>query len=70
MYEDKPKLSSADLGSSLGGALGLWMGVSVLSVCEIIELALKLSGYCNKDKKNVKKISVMEADVMPAKVKF
>ena len=68
--EEKPKIGPADFASSLGGALGLWMGVSVLSICEIIEVALKLSGYCRK-KTNAKQISVMPAvNVKSDKIKF
>lgn len=59
--EDKAKIGAADLASSLGGALGLWMGVSVLSICEIIEFALKMGGYCNKSKTQVNQINVLEA---------
>ena len=59
--QEKPKIGPADLASSLGGALGLWMGVSVLSICELIEVALKLSGYCRK-KTKTKQINVTPAE--------
>ena len=37
-------MEEADLLSSLGGALGLWLGISVLSLCEVAELLLHLLG--------------------------
>ncbi len=40
--EDESKMNGADIASNLGGALGLWLGMSVLSMCEIVELGLQV----------------------------
>ena len=40
--EDIPKHSVAGLVASLGGTLNLWIGVSFITVVEIIDLIYKL----------------------------
>ena len=53
-----PNFSFADLCSSIGGILGLWMGVSVMTIIEIVSYIIK-SIYCSAAKKtNVKETKV------------
>ena len=42
--------------SSIGGALGLWIGLSMLSVCEILQLAAELISCIITKLRNATKI--------------
>ena len=42
-YVDTPALSMDQMGSSLGGMLGLWMGISIMAAVELMELVYTLS---------------------------
>uniref|UniRef100_A0A1I8IDQ2 DSHCT domain-containing protein n=1 Tax=Macrostomum lignano TaxID=282301 RepID=A0A1I8IDQ2_9PLAT len=41
---EEPGYTIKDLMADMGGALGLWSGVSVLTACELIELIAYLAG--------------------------
>ena len=45
LYKEVPKMTFLDLFSKIGGFIGLLMGASVLSVIEIILLALEIIYY-------------------------
>ncbi|XP_028399164.1 acid-sensing ion channel 2-like [Dendronephthya gigantea] len=40
--EEKFSYGTTNLLADIGGQLGLWIGISVLTVCELLELILKL----------------------------
>ena len=68
--EEKPKIGRADLPSKSWWCPWFVDGVPVLSICEIIEVALKLSGYCRK-KTKAKQINVTPAEnIKSDKLKF
>lgn len=45
--------------SDVGGAIGLWIGLSILSLCELVQLAVELCYYCfhksTKERRNGKR---------------
>ncbi|KAK7493929.1 hypothetical protein BaRGS_00014811 [Batillaria attramentaria] len=41
-YRQLPAYGLADLFADIGGTLGLWMGISVLTIMELIELVIRL----------------------------
>lgn len=41
-YRQLPAYGLADLFADIGGTLGLWMGISVLTIMELIELIIRL----------------------------
>ena len=47
-YEEAPLYPLGDLGSSIGEVLGLWIGVSVLTLTEILSV---LIDFCSRFKK-------------------
>ena len=47
-----PKMSATDLISSIGGTLGLFLGMSFLSVFEIFGLLFQLLVFTNKTRRN------------------
>lgn len=53
--EQMPAISGIDLISSVGGTLGLFLGISLLSLCEIIELIIEIL------------YSIIKRDVYPTK---
>ena len=59
--DDSPAMSSNDLFGNLGGQLGLFVGLSVLSFAEVIELTIKffitIFNYLKKRKLNTGKVS-------------
>ncbi|XP_076464690.1 FMRFamide-activated amiloride-sensitive sodium channel-like [Babylonia areolata] len=42
-YKQMPAYGMEDLFADIGGTLGLWMGVSVLTIMELLELVIRLS---------------------------
>ena len=48
---ESPKMNIVSLLASIGGNLGLFLGVSVFSVCELIEVAIEI--YFVKRAKNL-----------------
>ncbi|XP_059143117.1 FMRFamide-activated amiloride-sensitive sodium channel-like [Physella acuta] len=51
-YRQLPAYGLADLFADIGGTLGLWMGISVLTIMELVELVIRLSGLMfNVEKK-------------------
>ena len=40
--EEQPENTSTGILNSLGGALSLWLGISMIMVFEIVELTLRL----------------------------
>lgn len=43
--EEKPLTDSFQFLASIGGALGLWVGLSVLSFCEVVQLVVKILDF-------------------------
>nr|AAK20896.1 FMRFamide-gated and pH-modulated sodium channel [Lymnaea stagnalis] len=43
-YRQLPAYGLADLFADIGGTLGLWMGISVLTIMELMELIIRLVG--------------------------
>ncbi|KAH9494544.1 hypothetical protein Btru_042391 [Bulinus truncatus] len=43
-YRQLPAYGLADLFADIGGTLGLWMGISVLTIMELVELVTRLVG--------------------------
>ena len=43
LTEEKPKMSVVDLLASIGGNLGLFLGVSIFSLCELLEIFLEVN---------------------------
>lgn len=41
-FKQLPAYDLADLFADIGGTLGLWMGISVLTMMELVELVLRL----------------------------
>ena len=41
-YRQLPAYGLADLFADIGGTLGLWMGISVLTIMELMELIIRL----------------------------
>lgn len=41
-YRQLPAYGLADLFADIGGTLGLWMGISVLTIMELVELIIRL----------------------------
>ena len=41
-YRQLPAYEMADLFADIGGTLGLWMGISVLTIMELVELVIRL----------------------------
>ncbi|XP_071093526.1 epithelial sodium channel subunit beta-like [Haliotis cracherodii] len=50
IVQEVPAYMWENLLSDIGGQLGLWLGISVLSLCEAIELVLLMIGNCFKSK--------------------
>ena len=44
-YTESPSLSGVDLLSNVGGHTGLWIGISFLSIMEVIEMLYRLIRY-------------------------
>ncbi|XP_059143116.1 FMRFamide-activated amiloride-sensitive sodium channel-like isoform X2 [Physella acuta] len=44
-YRQLPAYGLADLFADIGGTLGLWMGISVLTIMELVELVIRLIGF-------------------------
>ncbi len=60
-HSQVPSFTFADLWSGVGGILGLWMGISVMSFIEIWTFIFKpIFGLVHKDKNNRNKIQVEE----------
>ena len=49
---ESPAMSIVSLCSSIGGTLSLFLGVSVLSIVEVIELLIEMAFICSKTKIN------------------
>ncbi|OWF44768.1 amiloride-sensitive sodium channel subunit alpha-like [Mizuhopecten yessoensis] len=44
--KEEADIENAQFASDVGGAIGLWIGLSILSIFEIIQLIVELVGYC------------------------
>ncbi len=53
--EDSPSMTIISLIAAIGGTLGLFLGVSMLSLCEIIQVLIEI--YCTAEKKNNVRLS-------------
>jgi hypothetical protein len=45
VYQQSPKLEMIDVLSNIGGQTGLWIGISLLSIMEFIEMLYRLLRY-------------------------
>nr|Q25011.1 RecName: Full=FMRFamide-activated amiloride-sensitive sodium channel; AltName: Full=FANACH [Cornu aspersum]CAA63084.1 FMRFamide-activated amiloride-sensitive sodium channel [Cornu aspersum]prf//2202327A FMRFamide-gated Na channel [Cornu aspersum] len=52
-YRQLPAYGLADLFADIGGTLGLWMGISVLTIMELIELVIRLTGLVFNSEKGL-----------------
>ena len=43
---DKPSMTADNLGAALGGVFSLWLGISIMTTVEIIELIYNMLGVC------------------------
>ena len=62
--DEKPTMLPFDLVSNIGGTLGLFVGMSLLSVCEIIQLLgdLVYSLFCGQERNKLIKVSAAKED--------
>ncbi|KAK3606183.1 hypothetical protein CHS0354_010824 [Potamilus streckersoni] len=44
--EETPQIEAGDFLANIGGVIGLWIGLSVLSLCEVLQLVAELFTYC------------------------
>ena len=49
--DEQPTVSENDLKSNIGGALSLYIGISIVSLCQFIEIFIKLVIVCFQVKK-------------------
>ncbi|BFZ08249.1 hypothetical protein BsWGS_11288 [Bradybaena similaris] len=54
-YRQLPAYGLADLFADIGGTLGLWMGISVLTIMELIELIIRLISLLFNSEKELPK---------------
>ncbi|XP_033736591.1 FMRFamide-activated amiloride-sensitive sodium channel-like [Pecten maximus] len=51
--EEAPEIETAQFASDVGGAIGLWIGLSMLSMFEVVQLLVELCGFgaskCKRD---------------------
>jgi acid-sensing ion channel 2 len=53
-HDEKPAYDIPQLASDLGGTFGLWIGMSLISWCEVIELMIKVFiSVCHSARKNL-----------------
>ncbi|XP_056017341.1 acid-sensing ion channel 1-like [Ostrea edulis] len=55
--EEEPEITTAQFASDVGGAIGLWIGLSILAIFEVVQFFIELCAYgvylCgNTEKKN------------------
>ena len=64
--DEQPTMLPFDLVSNIGGTLGLFVGMSLLSMCEIIQLLgdLVYSIFCGQERKKLIKVSVAKEDAL------
>ncbi|XP_048762516.1 degenerin mec-10-like isoform X1 [Ostrea edulis] len=43
--KEEPEISNAQFASDVGGAIGLWIGLSILAIFEVVQLFLELCAY-------------------------
>jgi len=56
VYTEQATLSPVDVVSNIGGQTGLWIGISFLSLIEIVEMVYRLVHYqCHSIRKGIKK---------------
>ncbi|KAL3869177.1 hypothetical protein ACJMK2_041888 [Sinanodonta woodiana] len=44
--EETPQIEAGDFLANVGGVIGLWIGLSVLALCEVLQLITELFAYC------------------------
>ncbi|XP_033737365.1 amiloride-sensitive sodium channel subunit alpha-like isoform X2 [Pecten maximus] len=44
--KEEADIENSQFASDVGGAIGLWIGLSILSIFEIFQLVVELVGYC------------------------
>lgn len=57
-YRQLPAYGLADLFADIGGTLGLWMGISVLTIMELMELIIRLIGLVFNSEKELPSASI------------
>jgi hypothetical protein len=56
VYAEQPTIAPVDVVSNVGGQTGLWIGISFLSLIEIVEMVYRLVHYqCHSIRKGIKK---------------
>ena len=58
---EEPAMTVTDLISDIGGQLGVWIGVSVLTIAEVLEILITIVIACSR-KRNAKR-NKAEADL-------
>lgn len=51
-----PQIEIQQFLSDVGGAIGLWIGLSILSLCELFHLVVELCRFCRTRNKNARKV--------------
>ena len=61
------RLQEVNLIADIGGQLGLWIGISVLTCCEVLELVLLLiQKLLKRVTPNAGRVESQQINVMPA----
>ncbi|XP_023219716.1 acid-sensing ion channel 1-like [Centruroides sculpturatus] len=56
MYRHIPIIESLELFSHLGGLIGIWLGTSLIAVCELFEKTISIFTYCFRRRRNQRKV--------------
>ena len=59
-YSSQPMQTWTDYFAAIGGALGLCIGLNIMTIIEIICLCLRMGGLCKKMKKDPNKVKRYE----------
>ncbi|GFS20679.1 FMRFamide-gated Na+ channel [Elysia marginata] len=67
-YRQLPAYGLADLFADIGGTMGLWMGISVLTIMELCELVIRLLGLLFNSEKELPSSLIHPTTTTPANV--